>query len=255
MPIHLPVLFFLTAVLYAAVGFGGGSTYNALLVLSGTDYRILPSIALACNVIVVTGGVIKYSQSGALSFRRMIPFLTTSIPAAWIGGRIPVSEAFFVGLLGSALFLSAIRLLLQREKDAREDQADASFSLPLALGLGGGIGLVSGLVGIGGGIFLAPVLYLTRWGNPRQIAAACSLFILLNSLSGLGGQIAKLQDHEVLSLVTPYWPLLVCVLAGGQIGSWLGAKGLDPKWLKNLTAVLILYVSIRLLFRFASLMS
>jgi uncharacterized membrane protein YfcA len=255
MPILLIILFFVTAVLYAAVGFGGGSTYNALLVLTGTDYRILPTIALACNVIVVTGGMIKYAQTGALSLRRMLPFLITSIPAAWIGGRIPISETVFVGLLGIALFLSGARLALQKEGVTKDSALRENFPLPVALLSGGGIGLISGLVGIGGGIFLAPVLYLARWGNPRQIAAACSLFILLNSLSGLGGQITKLQDHEVLSLALPYWPLLITVLLGGQIGSWLGAKGLKASWMKKLTAILILYVSVRLIIRFIALVT
>ena len=253
MSLQLPVFFFLTALLYAAVGFGGGSTYNALLVLFGTDYRVLPTIALACNIIVVTGGVLRYTLAGHLSIRRLLPFIAASIPAAWLGGRLPVSEAVFVGLLGAALFLSGVRLLFQKAPLAGEDDPIQETPVLLAALVGLAIGLLSGLVGIGGGIFLAPVLYLMRWGTPRQIAAACSFFILVNSISGLFGQITKLQDAEILSMALPYWPLLIAVFVGGQIGSWLGAKGLEAKWMKRLTAILILYVAVRLLWRFAGL--
>lgn len=249
----LGIGFFITAILYAAVGFGGGSTYNALLVLNGTDYRILPSLALACNILVVSGGVVRFWRSGHISLKRLAPFLIASVPAALIGGRIPVSETLFVGLLGGALLLSGLRLALQRSPNIKADTPTPANPI-LSLGVGGAIGLISGLVGIGGGIFLAPVLYLTRWGNPKQIAAACSVFILANSLSGLTGQIIKLSDTAVLSLAKPYWPLLLCVLVGGQLGSWLASERLSPVMIKRLTAVLILYVAARLLWRWAGLM-
>lgn len=106
MSIFLTCLFAITAVLYASVGFGGGSTYNALLALSGTDFRILPAIALACNIIVVSGGVWRFSQTGDLNAQRLAPYLIGSVPAAWLGGQLPVSETVFIGLLGGALLLS-----------------------------------------------------------------------------------------------------------------------------------------------------
>lgn len=248
----LAAFFFVTAVLYAAVGFGGGSTYNALLVLNGTDYRILPAIALTCNIVVVIGGVWRFAGAGLLRLRAMAPFLAASVPAAWLGGRIPVSETLFVGLLGGALLASGLRLALQ---PGTSDAAPVRADTPVALALlaGGAIGLLAGLVGIGGGIFLAPVLYLMRWGEPREIAAGCSLFILANSLSGLAGQAMKLQDMAILSLALDYWPLPLIVLAGGQIGSWLATSGLRPDWVKRLTAVLILYVAMRLIWAWLAL--
>jgi len=250
----MPVLFaafLVTALLYASVGFGGGSTYNALLVMSGADYRVLPAIALVCNVIVVSGGVWRFSRTGDLSLKRLMPFLAASVPAAWIGGRIPVSETLFIGLLGGALLLSGLHLAFQRNADA-ETPGDPTQSRKrpiLAAGVGGAIGLLSGIVGIGGGIFLAPVLYFMRWGRPRQIAAASSLFILVNSLSGLTGQLMKLQDMALLALAAPYWPLPIAVLIGGQAGSWLAGYKLDPALIRRLTALLILYVAARLLWR------
>ncbi len=165
---------------------------------------------------------------------------------------MPVSETIFVGLLGGALLLSGQRLLLQKDfvfytNNKRKPR------LSLALLSGGSIGLLSGLVGIGGGIFLAPALYWLRWDTPRKIAAACSLSILANSILGLSGQIAKLSDTDLLSLTVPYWPLLVAVFLGGQIGSWMASKRLDPVFLKRLTALLILYVAARLIFNWLGL--
>jgi len=252
MPLYLIGLFCIVAALYAAVGFGGGSTYNALLVLNGTDYRILPTIALACNLVVVSGSIWRFSRAKLLAPKALFPFLVASVPAAWIGGRLPVSETVFIGLLGGALLLSGLRLLLQREFvfDTQNKRVTPLWFAGLT---GGGIGLLSGIVGIGGGIFLAPILYSLRWDTPRKIAAACSLFILVNSSSGLAGQVMKLSDGEVLSLVASYWPLLPAVFVGGQVGSWMASKRLEPVILKRLTAALILYVALRLLFNWVGL--
>lgn len=247
MPLYLIFLFFVTAALYASVGFGGGSTYNALLVLSGVDYRILPAIALACNIIVVAGGTYAFTRSGNLRLSRIAPFLITSIPAAWAGGRIPVSETVFIGALGFSLLAAGLHLALDRKRDLDGDMKPAPPAL--AWIAGGGIGFLSGLVGIGGGIFLAPVLYLIRWGKPKEIAGACSLFILVNSLSGLAGQLMKLGDLEAIAMIWDYWALFPAVLIGGQIGSRMANAGLSSLTIKRLTAVLILYVAARLILR------
>ena len=254
--ILLAVLFFITALLYASVGFGGGSTYNALLVLHGTDYTILPAIALVCNIIVVAGGVWRFGEAGHIHLRRIFPFIAASIPLAWLGGRLPVSETVFVGLLGASLLIAGAQLLyttLARAAHAPQNALPSSFVLSLFIG--GALGLLAGIVGIGGGIFLAPVLYLMRWGTPRQIAGACSFFILVNSLSGLTGQFSKLIESEIAGDALAYWPLLPAVLLGGQIGSRLGALRLPETMIKRLTAVLMLYVAVRLLLRWRDLVS
>jgi len=247
----LAALFFITALLYASVGFGGGSTYNALLVLHGADYRLLPSIALICNMIVVSGGVWRFSRAGHLSIKRLAPWIAASVPAALIGGRLPVSETFFIGALGLSLLAAGSRLMVEGAPKAIEEKRDTP--LWIMLSVGAGLGFLSGLVGIGGGIFLAPILYLMRWDNPRTIAAACSFFILVNSLSGLAGQLMKLDDFDALSDLGAYWPLFPAVLIGGQVGSRLASGNLSPSLIKRLTAVLILYVAARLLFRWFNL--
>ncbi|MBC7987176.1 MAG: sulfite exporter TauE/SafE family protein [Sphingomonadaceae bacterium] len=236
----------LTALLYASVGFGGGSTYNALLVLDGTDYRILPAISLICNIVVVAGGSWRFWREGHVPLARILPWVALSVPAAWLGGRLPVSETLFIGALGGSLLFAGLRLLFERAPVVAAGEAREP-PIALRFGIGGGIGFLSGLVGIGGGIFLAPVLYMLRWASPREIAGTCSVFILVNSLSGLAGQLMKLGDVGQTAMLVPYWPLLVAVLVGGQIGSRLGASRIPPTLIKRLTAVLILYVAARLI--------
>ncbi len=249
----MPLLIFffaLTALLYAAVGFGGGSTYNALLVLNGTDYRVLPTIALLCNIIVVAGGSWRFWQSGHIRLARILPWILVSVPAAWLGGRLMVSETVFIGLLGFSLLIAGVQLILERGHHDETIQ-ERTVARPVSYGVGGGIGFLSGMVGIGGGIFLAPVLYLLRWGSPREIAGTASIFILVNSIAGLAGQAMKLEaDYGIanaIDLVSAYWLVFPAVLIGGQIGSRLGSLHIPPLLVKRLTALLILYVAGRLL--------
>jgi len=249
--IFLVFAFFITAVLYASVGFGGGSTYNALLALQGTDYRILPAIALLCNIIVVIGGVWQFGSAGHFKLKRIAPFITTSIPFAWIGGRIHVSENIFLFLLGVSLLIAGAQMLFPERAETRV----RTIEQPLWLGasIGGGLGFLSGLVGIGGGIFLAPILYFLRWDSPRVIAATCSFFILVNSISGLSGQLVKLNNMQMLDTVGTYWAVFPAVLIGGQIGSRIGALNIPEKRLKQITAILVLYVALRLLLKWWSI--
>ncbi|MEM8695878.1 MAG: sulfite exporter TauE/SafE family protein [Pseudomonadota bacterium] len=253
---QLAALFAFTALLYASVGFGGGSTYNALLVLGGTDYRILPAIALICNIIVVAGGSWRFWHAGHVSLARILPWIVLSVPAAWLGGRLAVSEMLFVGLLGGSLLVAGLQLMAERRETTVEGRG-RHVARPVSYAAGGGIGFLSGMVGIGGGIFLAPLLYLLRWGGPREIAGTASIFILVNSLAGLAGQLTKLEaDYGIANtaaLLRDYWLLFPAVLIGGQIGSRLGSTRIPPLLVKRLTAVLILYVAARLLWRWFGL--
>jgi hypothetical protein len=244
----LAALFLLTALLYGAAGFGGGSTYNALLVLAGADYRAVPVVALACNILVVTVGSWRFARSGHVDWRRIWPLFILSIPFAWIGGRLEIGETVFVGLLSASLLVAGLLMLWQSwwEKEAPA-VVRARWIEPAA---GGALGFLAGIVGIGGGIFLAPLLYMLRWGPPRAIAGTCAVFIFANSLAGLAGQLAKGSGGAAGAALEAYWPLFPAVLVGGLIGSTLGSGRLDPKYLRILTALLILYVAARLAMRF-----
>jgi uncharacterized protein len=240
--------FFATALLYASVGFGGGSTYTALLLLAGVGQKILPIISLICNLIVSTGGSIRFARAGLVPWRRLMPLLAVSVPAALIGGMLPVSKTLFVVLLGASLIVAGLLLLFQREPVERGDEVrrfafvGPSIAAPL--------GLLAGIVGIGGGIFLAPVLHLIGWDRAKRVAASASVFILANSIAGLIGQLVKSgSDSATWMAVFAYWPLAIAVLVGGQIGSRFGVQILAPTLLRRLTAVLIIFAALYLLWR------
>ena len=241
--IYLAAAFFATALLYASVGYGGGSTYNALLALSGVDYRLLPALALACNIVVVAGGTIRFARARITPWRGAMLLTAIAAPAAFLGGLTPIGESAFLTLLGASLVLTALTLLIP--VGAREGEPTrAARWMPLAAAP---IGYLAGLVGIGGGIFLAPLLHLSRWSSARPIAATASLFILVNSLLGLAGQLLKGGTDRLASAVTLGLPLLIAVAIGGQIGSLLAARLLPPAWIRWLTAALTLWVGGRLL--------
>jgi uncharacterized protein len=239
--------FFITALLYASVGFGGGSTYNALLALAEVDYRILPAIALVCNIIVVTGGTLRFGQAKLMPWRRALPLCLIAAPFAWLGGLTPISERAFLMLLAASLTVAGLLLLLQKEQaglDAPVARSRLDGGRDVLTGVG--VGYLAGLVGIGGGIFLAPYLHLTRWGGAKAIAATASLFILINSIAGLAGQLLKLGNAGQIATLVSYWPMMLAVLVGGQLGSHLGIKMLAPHLVRRATGVLILYVAAQL---------
>ena len=241
--IILSILFFVTAILYASVGFGGGSTYLALLLLWGVPYFIFPIIALSCNIIVVSGNCFNYIKAGNFNPRLLYPYLIGSIPLAYIGGSTPIEKQLFEILLFVVLLLAGVLLLINFK--SYDDKEDSYKDVPIYLSIfiGGILGFISGVVGIGGGIFLSPILFLIRAGKPKNIATAASLFILINSISGIVGQLTK---SAVLMEIQNYWYLLVAVLIGGQIGNFLNLKIFPVRILALLTAILVIFVSIRI---------
>lgn len=243
-PALLALAFLVTALLYASVGFGGGSTYAALLALSGLDYRLLPLVALACNIVVVAGGSIRFARAGLTPWRRAAMIIAVGAPLSFLGGLTPIREASFLMLLGGSLVLTALTMLIPVREGGEGTPARLARWMPLAAAP---LGYLAGLVGIGGGIFLAPLLHLVRWHQPRAIAATASLFILVNSLFGLAGQMVKNGPGLFGQALGAALPLLVAVVIGGQIGSLLAAKLLPPRWIRWLTALLVLVVGVRLL--------
>jgi uncharacterized membrane protein YfcA len=238
----LVVLFFVVALFYSSIGFGGGSSYLAILSLFLTDFNLIRATALSCNVAVVAGSVFIYLRQGLFDWRRFVPFVVLSMPAAFAGAQFRFSQEMFFILLGLALVAAASILLIKMFLKMPVEKKE--YANGTTLGLGIGVGLLSGLVGIGGGIFLSPVLNLMQWDNPKKIAALASFFILVNSLAGLAG----LLISNSLAFDSPLiFFLLGAVIAGGQIGSRLSVKLLRPQVIKLLTACLVLYVGLRLL--------
>jgi uncharacterized protein len=240
----LAAAFALTALLYASVGFGGGSTYSALLALAGFDYRLLPILSLACNIVVVTGSTVRFARAGLTPWRGALILTAVAAPAAFLGGLTPIKETAFLALLGVSLVLTGLTLLLPAPVGGDERPAPASRWMPIAAAP---IGYLAGLVGIGGGIFLAPLLHLARWNGARQIAATAALFILVNSLFGLAGQLLKNGPERFGEAIAFGLPLLVAVAVGGQIGSLLATRYLPLKAIRWITAALTIYVGARLL--------
>ncbi len=240
--------FFITALLYAMAGLGGGSTYSALLVLSEVDFRVLPTIALGCNIIVTASCSVQFARHGYVPWRGLLPILAASVPMAFIGGLLPVQKWMFTLLLGVALLVSGVLMITQDLRlGPTVKRSMRSNDALVHAGIGGGIGLLAGIVGIGGGIFLAPILHLLNWNAARIITGACSVFIMTNSVAGLGGQLLKLQHFEMLGAVTNHVWLFPTVLAGGLIGNRINRQYLSPIWIRRITGVLIVYVAVRLL--------
>ena len=241
--IILSILFFVTAILYSSVGFGGGSTYLALLLIWGIPYNIFPIIALSCNIIVVSGNCFNYIRAGNLNLKLLIPYLVGSIPLAFIGGFLPIEKEFFEILLFVVLTVAGLLLLFKFKSYDDKEETYRKIPIIISILIGGILGFISGIVGIGGGIFLSPILFLLRVGKPNHIVTTASLFILINSLSGIIWQLTK---NAVLNEIQNYWFLLLAVLIGGQVGNFLNLKIFPTRILALVTAGLVLFVAIKM---------
>ena len=242
----LAILFLVTAVLYSSVGFGGGSTYLALLLIWGIPYLIFPVIALLCNIIVVSGNCFNYIRAGNLNLKLLIPYLIGSIPLAYLGGSLPIEKKLFEILLFLVLAIAGTLLLFNFKSYDDKERSYRKIPIVVSILIGTVLGFISGVVGIGGGIFLSPILFLIRAGRPKHIVTTASLFILINSISGIIGQLTK---SDVLATVPNYWYLLAAVLIGGQVGNFLNLKIFPTKILAMITALLVIFVAARIGFR------
>ena len=245
----LSILFFVTALIYSSVGFGGASTYLALLLLWGVPYHIFPIIALACNIIVVSGNSFNYSRAGNLNLKLLFPYLLGSIPFAFFGASIQIEKELFEIILFFVLGISGVLLLVNFK--SYDDNSTSYKKLPIytSVLIGLVLGFISGIVGIGGGIFLSPILYLFKAAKPKHITTAVSLFILINSIFGLIGQLSKNQN---LFELKDFLYLLLAVLIGGQIGNFVNLKLLSSKILALITSLLVIFVAVRMGFNIFS---
>ena len=241
--IILSILFFITAILYSSVGFGGGSTYLALLLLWNIPYFIFPIIALFCNIIVVSGNCFNYIRAGNHNYKLLIPFLFGSIPFAFFGGTLKIEKEIFEIILFFVLSIAGILLLFNYKSYENKNLIIKKLSFIKSLMIGSILGLMSGIVGIGGGIFLSPILLLLKAEKPKIIVTTASLFILINSISGILGQLTK---ENIINDLIIYWPLFFSVLIGGFVGNHLNLKVFSNKTLTIMTSVLVMLVSMRI---------
>ena len=241
--IILSVLFFITAILYSSVGFGGGSTYLALLLIWDIPYFIFPIIALLCNIIVVSGNSFNYIRAGNHNFKLLLPFLIGSVPFAFLGGTLKIEKDIFEILLFFVLSIAGFLLLINNKSYENNNLIVKKLNFIISLLIGSVLGLISGIVGIGGGIFLSPILFLIKAEKPKIIVTTASLFILINSISGILGQLTK---ENILSEVSNYMSLFMCVFIGGLLGNYLNLKIFTSRVLAIVTSLLVIFVSIRM---------
>ncbi len=239
----LGVLFSVTAILYAAVGLGGGSGYLAIMGLVGVSPEIMRPTALALNIWVAGIGTWKHVRAGQFSARLFWPIAIVSVPAAFIGGRLSLTAEIYRPVVGLILIYAAARLWLSTRQ--AESPGGRSGLLPVwtTIIAGAAIGLVSGLVGIGGGIFLGPVLLLAGWAETRQAMGITAAFVVANSIAGLAGNISVVRS---LPAPIPVWLLATGI--GGWLGSELGSQRLDPIRLRQLLALVLSASGLRMIF-------
>ena len=241
--IILSILFFITAILYSSVGFGGGSSYLALLLIWDIPYYIFPVIALFCNIIVVTGNSINYVRAGNHNFKLLLPFLIGSIPFAFFGGTLIINKEIFEILLFFVLSIAGVLLLINNKSYEDKNLVTKKLNSFISIFIGSILGLISGIIGIGGGIFLSPILFLLKADKPKTIVTTASLFILINSISGILGHLSK---ENVLKEIFLYWPLFLAVLIGGLFGNYLNLKIFSNRLLALITSLLVIFVAIRI---------
>lgn len=238
----LAPLFFLVAALYASVGHGGASGYLALFALLGVTTAAAAPLALALNIVAAGIGFHNYRTAGHFSLPLLVPFIVTSVPFSYLGGLVAVDEAFVAPLLGTALLFAGIRLLVPAPAGVRNAPLLSAHRRWISGVIGALLGLLAGMVGIGGGVFLGPLLLFLGWADMKTTAATCAAFIVLNSVGGLLGHLSRGP--------LPWMPLAVLggvVAAGAFAGSRLGASKLPPAKLRVPLAAVLLTAAVKLI--------
>lgn len=239
------IFFFIVSFVYASVGFGGGSSYLAILAMYALPFKEMRLIALICNIIVVTGGTIVFISNKQVNWKKILPLSLASVPMAFLGAVLKISQDTFFILLGVCLLIAGVLLWVRSSSNQVKEIKDKPNYIR-DIFLGGAIGFLSGMVGIGGGIFLSPLLNLIHWDQPKKIAATASVFILVNSIAGIAGQLTHLPPQlNILEIIL----LALAVLIGGQVGSRLGAVKFNPLAIRRITAILVFAAGIEVLLK------
>ncbi|MEQ1920716.1 MAG: sulfite exporter TauE/SafE family protein [Elusimicrobiota bacterium] len=234
----LALAVFAVAFLYSCVGHAGASGYIAAMTLFGLAPDVVKPTALALNILVATLASWQFRRAGHFSWKLFWPLALASVPCALLGGWLNLPTRAFKIIVGLILLASAARFLL----DPPAEPATRSPTLPVSLGTGAGLGLLSGLTGTGGGIFLTPLGIFLKWGGTKTIAAVSAVFILVNSAAGLIGHLLKTRTFPDVA-----WPLALAALAGGAAGSYLGSARLPHTTIKRLLAAVLTIAGLKLI--------
>lgn len=235
-------LILLAAMLYSSVGHGGASGYIAAMALFGIAPSIMRPTALVLNVLVASLGTYRLHRAGLVNWKALARLAAASVPMAFIGGTIQLPGGWYRTLVGVVLAAAAVRLFVDPRESRPMQQAKTPPLIP-ALLTGGGIGLLSGLTGVGGGIFLSPFLVLFGWAGARQTSGITAPFILVNSIAGLAGNLASMR---ALPAELPY--LAMAALIGAIVGTQLGIRWLPPKVLLRLLAGVLIVAAFKFIF-------
>lgn len=236
--ILLCVAIALVAFLYSSVGHAGASGYIATMTLFGIAATTIRPTALVLNILVATIGSFQFWRAGHFSWKLFWPFALLSVPAAYLGGYLQPSASILRILIGIVLLFSAARLFFRK----RDPEQTTPPSKPIAVGVGAGLGLLSGLTGTGGGIFLTPLILFCKWAVIRQAAAVSALFILVNSIGGLVGYFTATHSMPTLGIY-----LAIPAIIGGTIGSYLGSKRLPPRGIAIFLAIVLTIAGCKLI--------
>lgn len=243
----ITLAFFLVAVTYSSVGLGGASSYTALMTILGFDVLVIPTVSLLLNLVVTTVGSLNFIRNRHARLRLIAPFLVSSIPAAYLGGSLHVGKTVFYWIMLVSLLFVTVRIYLW-DNTALKPVLGRTAKLAVAVLSGSLIGLLSGIVGIGGGIYLVPLIIILGLGSEREAAACGAIFVWLNSAVGLS---ARLQYNPVA--LEAYLPLFLAVLAGGLLGSHLGSTTWRPETLQKVLGVIVIVAVVLLAVKLASL--
>ncbi len=233
------ILLFFVAFLYASVGHGGASGYLALMAIFSIAPDVMKPTALLLNLFVSLTSFIQFYRGGYFRMKLFLPFALASVPFAFIGGLISIDASVYKQILGWLLLLPVIRFFFFSDIQVKEQK---KHSILLAIGIGAVIGFLSGLIGIGGGIILSPILLLLHWADMKQTAAISALFIFVNSLSGLAGQLTK-----GIHFTTDMYLYVLIAFAGGLAGAYFGSVKLKQGMLKYMLATVLLIAAVKLL--------
>jgi hypothetical protein len=235
----LVLIFMAIAFTYSSVGLGGGSSYTAVLAVTGVSIIFIPTVSLLLNILVSSLGTYHFTRYKHVNFRVLLPFLVSSMPMSFLGGSLHLEKEIFQYILLFSLVLVVLRIYFWDQVSLRI-QLNANQSLILSIISGGILGLIAGIVGIGGGIYLAPLVLLFNLGTVKEAAGCAVIFVFLNSFTGLLGRANQHQINDVIS----YWPLVLAVIVGGFLGSRLGAISLNPKIMEKVLGGILIFAII-----------